>query len=63
MRHADPEGGVVVRRPIPLGNFNRRQVAIEQRAGADFCERVRFQLDAAVRILSRLVWIRHVIEV
>src|ERR1041384_6283366 len=52
VRHADPERSIVVRRPVPIRDFDRREIAIEQRALADLCERCGLKLDAAVGILN-----------
>ena len=46
---------VVISSPVALGNFHRRQIAIEQRAPADFGERIGLELDAAVRMLNCFV--------
>jgi len=52
MRHADPKRGVVIRRPVALGNLDRREVAIEERTRAYLFECVVLQLDAAVGVLN-----------
>jgi hypothetical protein len=52
MCHADPERGIVVGRPVAIGDLNGRQVAIEQRTGAYFLGRFGLQFDAAVGILN-----------
>jgi len=60
VRHADPERGVVVSRPVTIGNLDRRKVTIEERAAAYLFERVMAQLDAAVGLLGGFVAsIRH----
>ena len=52
MRHADPERGIVVSGPVAIGNFDRREVAIEERTRAYRFEHFVLQFDAAVGILN-----------
>ena len=53
VRHADPERGIVIGRPIAVGNFDRREVAIKERTGADFLKRLVLEFDASVGILDK----------
>ena len=57
VRHADPQRGVVVGSPVALGDLDGRQIVIEQRAPADFGERIGLKLDAAVTMLNCFVLI------
>ncbi len=61
VRHADPKRRIVVGRPVTFRNFDRRQVAIEERAPADLSEGLMLKFDAAIWVLSCFVSACHVI--
>src|SRR6266536_2099314 len=59
MRHAYPKRSVVIGGPVSIRYLDRREVTIEERAGADFFERLMLKFDASVGVLDCFVIWMH----